>query len=451
MKFRRKGVIALTAALCVALFASAAMAVENETDLRNAVEKSGTVTLTGDIPLTGEALVIDGGVSVTLDLNGHTLSREASNNASTYVIEVSDRATLTINDNRGNGAIVSTNTAATGSARGIRIGGESFSDRSSTPGTVIMNGGTISARTGYGVALYANNSGKSDEASYAEEIATVFTMTGGKIEAGVYGVAAFGRKATVNIQGGEIAAVDGAAVSGNGQDGNNNSGGTEINISGGILKSQNSVAIYHPQAGVLNVSDGEITGVDGIQMKAGTLVVNGGVIKGEGTKGAIGSSNGNDETGAAVSIISVGGESGSYAGDINATFNGGTLISKKENAIFEAQADGAVTKFKSLTITGGTFTGAEGKDAMSMKNVTTDENGVSNTNITGGTFSSNPNECQGMENANIAEGTLDADGNYVIGSPSTPQHSGGGSGGCSAGFGALALLAAVPLLRMRKK
>lgn len=32
-----------------------------------------------------------------------------------------------------------------------------------------------------------------------------------------------------------------------------------------------------------------------------------------------------------------------------------------------------------------------------------------------------------------------------------PQPSGSGGGGCSAGFGALALLAALPLLRMRKK
>ena len=38
--------------------------------------------------------------------------------------------------------------------------------------------------------------------------------------------------------------------------------------------------------------------------------------------------------------------------------------------------------------------------------------------------------------------------NYV---ETAPAHSGGGSGGCSAGFGALALLAAVPLLFRRKK
>ena len=299
----------------------------------------------------------------------------------------------------------------------------------------------------YGIELFSNCS-----AAQTPEVATSLTVNEGvTIEAGYAGVLAQGKTATVNINGGEISAFA-YAISGNGTTSPSNSGGTIINVNGGTITSTGGgVGIFHPQAGTLTVNGGTITGYDGIQMKSGTLVVNGGVITGEGTKGAIGSSNGNDETGAAVSIISVGGESGSYAGDINATFNGGTLISKKENAIFEAQADGAVTKFKSLTITGGTFTGAEGKDAMSMKNVTTDENGVSNTNITGGTFSSNPNECQGMENANIAEGTFDADGNYVIGSPSTPQHSGGGSGGCSAGFGALALLAAVPLLRMRKK
>lgn len=455
MKFRRKGVIALTAALCMALFASAAMAALDEAGLRTAVKSDGAVVkLDQDIELTTGALEVKG-VSVTIDLNGWTLSRTSNKDDNTYVIEVSNNATLTINDSKGNGTILSTNDTEEGLARGIRIGGESFSDDDSTPGTVIMNGGKISANTGYGVALYANNRGKS-EGNYEDEIATVFTMTGGKIEAGVYGVAAFGRKATVNIQGGEIAAEDGAAVSGNGQDGDNNSGGTEINISGGKLESKNSVAIYHPQDGVLNVSDGEITGVDGIQMKAGTLVVNGGVITGEGTKGAIGSSDGNDETGAAVSIISVGGESGSYAGDINATFNGGTLISKQENAIFEAQADGAVTKFESLTITGGTFTAPDGEDVISMTETNvTNENGNSNVNITGGTFSSDPNECQGMENANIAEGTLDENGNYVISAPapapapSAPQHSGGG--GCSAGFGALALLAVVPLLRMRKR
>ena len=445
---KKKGIImALATALCVAAFASAAMAATagSYDELITALKGSDAeITLTNPFKAP-QVITIER--DVTLDLAGCALTGSATN-----VIAVINNATLTVNDSKSGGMIKNTLTASAASV--IRIGSGTAGGVVGTGGTVILNGGTFKCGSSesytndsYGVELVSNCSAAQDP-----EVATSLTVNKGVIiEAGYEGILAQGKTATVNINGGEISAFA-YAISGNGTTSPSNSGGTIINVNGGTITSTGGgVGIFHPQAGTLTVNGGTITGYDGIQMKSGTLVVNGGVITGEGTKGAIGSSNGNDETGAAVSIISVGGESGSYAGDINATFNGGTLISKKENAIFEAQADGAVTKFKSLTITGGTFTGAEGKDAMSMKNVTTDENGVSNTNITGGTFSSNPNECQGMENANIAEGTFDADGNYVIGSPSTPQHSGGGSGGCSAGFGALALLAAVPLLRMRKK
>lgn len=55
----------------------------------------------------------------------------------------------------------------------------------------------------------------------------------------------------------------------------------------------------------------------------------------------------------------------------------------------------------------------------------------------------------------ITDGKLDAEPIIeTVKAPaaqSAPAHSGGGSGGCSAGFGALALLAAVPLLFRRKK
>ena len=451
---KKKGIItALAAALCVAAFAQTATAATARSydELITALNGSDAqITLTAPITAT-ELITVER--NVTLDLAGRALTGSATN-----VIAVINNATLTVNDSKSGGMIENTLTASAASV--IRIGSGTAGGVVGTGGTVILNGGTFkcgsssSFTNSYGVELVSNCS-----AAQVPEVATSLTVNEGvTIEAGYVGIYAQGKTATVNINGGEIKAVA-YAVSGNGTTSGANHGGTVINVNGGTITSTGGgVGIFHPQAGTLTVNGGTITGYDGIQMKSGTLVVNGGVITGDGKKGAIGSSNGNDETGAAVSIISVGGESGSYAGNINATFNGGTLISEQENAIFEAQADGAVTKFESLTITGGTFTGAEGnKDAISMTNVTTDENGVSNTNITGGMFSSDPNECQGMENANIAEGTLDENGNYVISAPtpapapSAPQHSGGGSGGCSAGFGALALLAAVPLLRMRKK
>ena len=161
MKFRRKGVIALTAALCVAFFASAAMALD-EDELRTAVQSSGTVTLNQNIPLTNGALTISNGVSVTLDLAGYTLSRDGSSEAAgtdTYVIEV-DGATLTIEDSsNGNGRIESINSNSQ-RARGIRIGsGSQTGNPRGNGGAVILNGGTVYAdpeHFGYGIALIAN-------------------------------------------------------------------------------------------------------------------------------------------------------------------------------------------------------------------------------------------------------------------------------------------------------
>lgn len=48
---KRKGIIMLVAALCTALFASAAMAVTDDPSLREAIENDGTVTLENDIAL----------------------------------------------------------------------------------------------------------------------------------------------------------------------------------------------------------------------------------------------------------------------------------------------------------------------------------------------------------------------------------------------------------------
>lgn len=114
--------------------------------------------------------------------------------------------------------------------------------------------------------------------------------------------------------------------------------------------------------------------------------------------------------------------------------------------IQDPASDGTVSAVNSLTISGGKFEGAG--QALLLNDVET-----ANVDITAGTFNTDITQLRDgafTENLNISK---DADGNYVISlpepEPSTPQHSGGG--GCSAGFGALALLAAVPLLRMRKK
>lgn len=374
----------LAAALCTALFASAAMAAYDDATLRSEIAAGGTVTLTNNIDLDDAQGAVKVTRDVTLNLSGFTLKRTSSQNTNTFVIEV-DGATLTVEDTGNSSGRIESFNGNYGCARGIRVGmGASDGSNPGNGGVVILNGGTISAepnldRMGYGVEVTADCS----VAQESQTNASVTIKEGATIEAGYAGIFAQGKTATVNVEGGEISAVA-FGISGNGSTSGVNLGGTVININGGAITSEMGVGIFHPQAGTLTVNDGAITGYDGIQMKSGTLVVNGGIITGEGTNANNLTGTGNNDTGAAVSIISMGGATGSYAGNMNVTFNGGTLISEQENAIFEASASGADIKFESLTINEGTFKGAAGKDAISMVNRTED-----NTIITAGTFSSN--------------------------------------------------------------
>lgn len=414
---KKKGIIMLAAALCITLFASTAMAVTvtDEASLRTAVQSDGTVTLEDNIALTDAngPLVIE--KNVTLDLNGFELSRDSALTTNSFVIQVAD-GTLTINDSSADktGTIKSTNTNDQ-KARGIQIGTSSTSDGSGVGGTVFFNGGTIVAdkeHNGYGVVLYGN-SDRSDPDNRTP-ISVNFTMRdGAKIEAQFAGVATFGIKNTINIEGGEIIS-DGYAISGNGNKWN---GGSEINISGGTITSIEDVAIYHPQDGELNISGGTITGYDGVQMVGGTLNITGGTIvaTGEFNETYEKNSDGSIHGGAAVSILSRAG----YVGEITVNISGNpTLESANGYAIAEATVttNGTVNtdkKFNGMTISGGTFIAAEGKDAIFVEFATTED-----TKITGGTFSSDISTLK--EKIDVPAMTEGADGNFVaIAEPAT--------------------------------
>ena len=542
MKFRRKGVIALAAAICVALFASAAMAATDDgslrTEIANANTNGGTVTLEQDIQLVDGNGPIGITGTVTLDLKGYELSRNSTSASNSFVITVNG-GTLTITDSSadGTGTIKSVNHNEQ-KARVISIGGSKDHNSPKAGGSVVFERGTITAegKYNYGVVLIANDTENSEKVS----IDTNFTMyDGAKIDTsnnGLAAVAAFGDKCTVNIEGGEIISKY-YAISGNGLREN---AGTEINIHGGTITSTDDVAIYHPQLGAINITGGTLTGYDGIQMCGGTLVMTGGIIKAIGTgkhstdsysKG----SDGSIATGCALSLLSRAG----YTGDINVNISGtSTLTSSNNYAVVEAFADGyVIPETVSVVITNGTFTSAvSGQDAVTFVN----KDEITAFSITGGTYSSNVSKYldEGVEmtldeNGNFVAVTNPADtleitsdspevavgktlqlkavmtpegandkvvwsssdeakatvdqnglvtgvsvGNVTIKGTIThtdsalkdlessleiavvaattsddvkPQPSGSGGGGCSAGFGALALLAALPLLRMRKK
>ena len=392
-----------------------------------------------------------------------------------------------------------------------------------------MNGGNLqsapvtnpasNAWGGYGVVLYADGSEGTDKTG----IDVTFIMNGGKIEAGWSGIAVFGTGSEVSIKGGEIIA-SGYTIAGNGNGQNN---GTTINIEGGTLTSENDVAIYHPQDGVMTVSGGTITGQDGIQMIGGKLNITGGTIRAIGAyrKTYEKDDDGSILGGAALSILS----RADYVGHLVVNISGTpTLESKNGNAIAEATVNNDKNEdhFEKLIIAGGTFTGAANQAAIATCFAKPED-----ITITAGTFSSHikdifPDDPDAFSNIEIAEdngkfyvvihsesislpatkeitvgtserlevtftpenttettltwsssdesivtvddngivtaasvGTADITATAENGKTATcrvtviagaPQHSSGG-GGCSAGFGALALLAAVPLMFRRKK
>ena len=190
----------------------------------------------------------------------------------------------------------------------------------------------------------------------------ILNVNGGEITGTTAAIAVFGAgkgntKAgvIVNINGGKVYS-DSYAIAGNGSSVLEN---TTINISGGKVFSNKDTAIYHPQAGTVTISGGEVYGVTGgVQMCAGTLNVTGGTISATGNGDVSGKTgDGSIPDGAAVSIVN------------------------------RAYPAGAPT----MTISGGTFTSADGVGAVQAygwKNNSQQTWDKPNTSVSGGTFSS---------------------------------------------------------------
>ena len=160
--------------------------------------------------------------------------------------------------------------------------------------------------------------------------------------------------------------------------------GTTINITGGTITG-NSLAIYHPQDGVLNISGGTLTGYDGIQFKSGKLNMTGGTITASGDhEEPTEFSNGSVATGTAVSFISNEG----YTGDMYVDISGAAVLnSTHSNALHIGPVGSADQRVVSVNLSGGSFTGAESRKGLNFVDV----NGVT-INVTGGTYSSTPTD-----------------------------------------------------------
>lgn len=390
-----KKVISIALALLMVAVMLPVMAMAAD-DTELPVAQDGVIKLTNNVTLS-KMTEIKG--NITLDLNGFTISGKGTVLDLYGTIEIKDST------EGGKGKIVSTvrtNTPPDSpNSNGIWINNDT---------SVTINSGTIEGNT-WGVVVAGVNAS--------------FTMNGGTVINGITG------------NGSENAGVPEYAP-------------TTITINGGVVNG-GELGIYHPQVGKLTINNGEITGKSGIEMRAGELVVNGGVITATGTPLTVNPNGGGSTTvGAAVAIAQH-----TTKRPITVNISGGTFTGGA--ALLEANPQGNpedATKNVGIVVNGGNFVGNinKNKDA-------------SNLQITGGTFSDTESAkeylASGKEfdrNGNVVPETITiivpSEGGSTTTTPSTDNTKNPSTGandlvGVAAALAVVSLLGAAAVIRKK--
>ena len=313
----------------------------------SAANDGDTVMLQKDADLTVPVTVNKG---ITLDLGRNTLTLAADS--------TSNRPGLFFasgNSEIKNGAIIDgrvTTTSTTGyilavvSGSGTSLSTSNITLQTYRPATTADYTYVLQAQAGAQLML---NSGtriideKLDDVSGEEHGETTW---------GVIGVTVLGRDTTLTINDGAEIRTMGFAISGNGSN-NSDAPGTKIIVNGGIITSTHSHAIYHPQIdGELTINGGTITGITGIEMRAGALTVNNGNITATASEFSC-DPNGNGTTtgGAAIAIAQH-----TTKKDIQVTINDGTFTGLKAINESNPQENDPAPKVD-LSVEGGEYIG----------------------------------------------------------------------------------------------
>ena len=254
-----------------------------------------TITLLQDVTLT-ETIKTD--KNLTINLNGKTITGK-----NVRALHVTD-GTLKLT---GEGTVETIGTVDPSSSV-IRVGDNTVNNE---PKLIIDKDVTINAPATYGVTVF----GKSNQ------------------------------EATIN---GTIKADSMPALSGNGSSG---LGSTNITIgSTAVLESEDSVAIYHPQKGTLNINGGTITGKGGIEAKAGTINISGDAkIEATGKPKHNANGNGPSTEGYAISVVNT---SSGYEGNPKVNVESGKVVG---DVAVVNDVDPTPDRKGDIEITGGTF------------------------------------------------------------------------------------------------
>lgn len=224
---------------------------------------------------------------------------------------------------------------------------------------VTINGGTISG----GQSLYMDE--YNPEAAVIVDDEGELVLQDGLVTSMTWGVTVW-KDAAFTMNGGKVAATGEGSigVSGNGSD----SGvGARITINGGEITS-GELGIYAPQQqGVTTINGGEIDGLAGVEIRAGSLTVAGGTINVPADTEYQISANGNGST-TTGTAIAVAQHTTKQA--INVTVTGGTFIAPVPFSEANPQYNDAEDVQKvSLSIAGGTFEATNGDPIVTSEDV----------------------------------------------------------------------------------
>lgn len=264
-------------------------------DLAKAVKDAtdSTVVLLQDTTITERLNITN---NVTLDLGGHTINIEGTNNK----IAAQQNANVTIKN-----------------------------------GNVISN-------TNYGLQSQDNAI-----LNIAKDLNIKVSGTDGNAEQ--YGVTIF-HKATLNFEGNITVEKTGAfacGISGNGNEPKTTN--TTVNILGGSIKVEEGVAIYHPQVGKLNIKDGTLEANTTLGIKSGEIDISGGTLKATGAKNDADAMPENIKlTGDTVYIE----QNTAYYGHVSVNITGGQLISANGYIMQEFNPTIGTEKERNAVVTG---------------------------------------------------------------------------------------------------
>ncbi|MCD8046065.1 MAG: hypothetical protein LUE90_05415 [Clostridiales bacterium] len=292
----------------------------------NSATSAVTLKLNSNLSLTTSIVISNSSATVTLDLNGYSITR-GDGNTTSYLIEVASGASLIVKDSSSNGNITSLNYTVSSTT----YGGYGIL----TYGTLTIESGTVSGYCGVYVsgdtASLTVSGGTVSGTNRALNVsAGTVNVSAGSVQGGSYGIIA-GSNAAVNVSGGEVSASTIAI-----QVGTSSSTATAT-ISGGTVTASTYYAIYN--YGTTSITDGTITATASGNGQAfavvnyGTLSVTGGTVAG------------ND-----LGIFSNGTSANVTIGTENAASNDIPVISGGESSEAIYMTNGATTTVNSGTI-----------------------------------------------------------------------------------------------------